>query len=217
MYWARHCDGIHDPNNKEARPCSPEVLSLVWKNSMDKMCLKRGSNAALSSKPPQCRRTVMCGLRTLRPQVGMASVPAPDVTLWVWASAPGTSSRRRGTSFSLHKGSVHLSSLFLIVVKRKEEGGGGGGGEAGRRKQKRRKRRKQNLLRKQKVEENCYKDRKKEMKDGEEFLQMSELRRSLASSSSQLAKFSLKDQIVIITFFILRIKWSLNNCTTVVL
>lgn len=180
------------------------------------MCLKSGSNAALSSKPLQCRRTVMCGLRTLRPQVGMASVPAPDVTLWVWASAPGTSSRRRGTSFSLHKGSVHLSSLFLIVVKMKEEGGGGEGG-AGRRRQKRRKRRKQNLLRKQKVKENYYKDRKKEIKDGEEFLQMSELRRSLASSSPQLAKFSLKDQIVIITFFILRIKWSLNNCTTAVL
>ena len=41
---------------------------------------------------------------------------------------------------------------------------------------------------------------KKQTKDAEEFLQMSELRRSLASSSPQLAKFSLKGQIVIITF-----------------
>ena len=141
-------------------------------------------------------------LRTLRSQVGMASVPATDVTLGVWVSAPGTSSRRRGTSFSLHKGSVHLSSLFLIVVKRKEKGGGGGGGGGGarRRRQKRKKWRKQNVLREEKVEENYYKDRKKETKDAEEFLQMSELRRSLASSSPQLAKFSLKGQIVIITF-----------------
>lgn len=89
----------------------------------------------------------------------------------------------------LHKGSMHLSSLFLTVVKRKEEGGGR------RRRQKRRKWRKQNPLREQKVGENYYKDRKKEIKDGE-FLPVSELRRSLASSSP---KFSLKGQTVTIT------------------
>ena len=39
----------------------------------------------------------------LRPQVGVSSAPATDVTLRVWVSAPGTSSRRR----------AHLSPQML--------------------------------------------------------------------------------------------------------
>ena len=98
IYWAKHCDYIHDPTNKEASPCSPEVLSLVWKTSMNKVCLRSGTNATLSSKAPQCWRAVVAvvsWLRMLRPQVGVSSAPATDVTLRVWVSAPGTSSRRR--------------------------------------------------------------------------------------------------------------------------